>query len=1527
MPDAIYSTIDNTVIDSTVNVTEIFSDIITGGVTFNVTGTGGILSLNALTTAHQTFGATSDSNVTLSITSDSSNHQFALGWTGLLPLSRGGTNASTANAAINNLLPSQTGNAGMVLTTNGTDTSWTSTAAGSVTSVAMTVPSILSVTGSPITSSGVLALSLANQTGNTVFASPSTGASGTPTFRSLVSDDLPTVPITKGGTGQTTANAALNALLPSQALNAGKYLQTDGTNTSWATSGTVTSVAATGANGIGVTSSPITSSGILAFSLGAITPTSVAASGTVTGSNLTGTNTGDQTITLTGDVTGSGTGSFATTIGNAAVTYVKIQNVTNNRLLGRSTAGSGTVEEISLGSGLSLSGGVLTATGTGGTVTSVNASATDGLAVSGVPFTTTGTIAISVTANGLHLDRLATIASNTILGNNTGVTGSVTALTTAQVKTLLNLAGTNSGDVTLAGETYLTIAGQVITAGAVNLSGTNVTGTLAAARFPALTGDVTTTAGSLATTIGAGKVTNSMLAGSIAASKLVGTDIATVGTITSGTWTGTTVGIAYGGSGQTTANAALNAFLPSQVGNAGKVLQTDGTNTSWQAVAGTGTVTYVGMTVPAELSVTPASITTTGTFAVTWATETANYVFAGPTTGTAATPTFRALVSADIPSLAASKITSGTLAVSIGGTGQTTYTDGQLLIGNTTGSTLTKATLTGTANRLSVTNGSGSITLDIDAAYVGQATITTLGTVTTGTWNGSRVAEIYGGTGNNAYAVGDILYASAINTLSVLTAGTDGYVLTLAGGVPTWAAAGSGTVTSVAVSGGATGLTTTGGPITTSGTITISGTLVETNGGTGNSAYAVGDILYASAINTLSALTAGTDGYVLTLAGGVPTWAAGGTVTSVGVSGGTTGLTTTGGPITTSGTITIAGTLAETNGGTNQTTYTLGDTLYSSAANTLSKLAGNITATKKFLVQTGTGAVSAAPTWDTIAAGDVPTLNQNTTGTAANVTGTVAIGNGGTGQTTANAAFNALAPSQTSNSGKFLTTNGTDTSWATVSAAPGGSTTQVQYNSTGSFAGAAGFTFDGTSAITLGVAGASTGSIAISGSTSGTVTLNVGATAGTWTFTLPADGGTSGYFLQTNGSGVATWASVSGGLSYWTESESTASPNNVIYANQFLATGTATNIDAIFSPKGTGSFLAQVPDSTATGGNKRGTHCIDLQTQRSAASQVASGQNSVIIGGYYNTVSGQQASIVGGHQNTCAANDSAIVGGSSNSLSGGPSFIGAGSGNTISSSGAYCFIGAGQSCQINTNSTGINGIVTGYQCKIGTSSAVTRYNFIGGGYQNVINNTCDYGVIVGGVSNSIAAGYDSCFIGGGSTNTISNHFSTIAGGDQNTISGEFAAIPGGYQASAPNLGQFAFASGRFAATGDAQLSMYVLRNQTTDATATKLYTDGSTTQITLLATQAITFSILLVGKTTGAAGPTVGGWVIEGTIYDNGGTATLAAAITTTVLNAPAGWGAPAVGGTGLNMEISVTGVAATTIDWVATVRTSEVLF
>lgn len=77
---------------------------------------------------------------------------------------------------------------------------------------------------------------------------------------------------------------------------------------------------------------------------------------------------------------------------------------------------------------------------------------------------------------------------------------------------------------------------------------------------------------------------------------------------------------------------------------------------------GSGTVTSVAMTVPAFLSVAGSPITTSGTLAVTLATQTANTIFAGPTTGAAAAPTFRSLVAGDIPSLSASYINNSTSA-------------------------------------------------------------------------------------------------------------------------------------------------------------------------------------------------------------------------------------------------------------------------------------------------------------------------------------------------------------------------------------------------------------------------------------------------------------------------------------------------------------------------------------------------------------------------------------------------------------------------------------------------------------------------------------------------------------------------------------------------------------------------------------------------------------------------------------------------------------------------------------------------
>ena len=180
---------------------------------------------------------------------------------------------------------------------------------------------------------------------------------------------------------------------------------------------------------------------------------------------------------------------------------------------------------------------------------------------------------------------------------------------------------------------------------------------------------------------------------------------------------------------------------------------------------------------------------------------------------------------------------------------------------------------------------------------------------------------------SDTLTAGSVPYGTG-SALAYTAAGTSGQFLKSNGaGAPTWVTvSGTGTVTSVDVSGGTTGLTTSGGPVTTSGTITIAGTLAYGNGGTGGTAApTAGTIPYGTG-TALAYSAAGTSGQVLTSGGaGAPTWTTvtgTGTVTSVNVSGGTTGLTYSGGPITGSGTITMAGTLAVANGGTGVTSST-----------------------------------------------------------------------------------------------------------------------------------------------------------------------------------------------------------------------------------------------------------------------------------------------------------------------------------------------------------------------------------------------------------------------------------------------------------------------------------------------------------------------------------------------------------------------------------------------------------------------------
>jgi hypothetical protein len=128
----------------------------------------------------------------------------------------------------------------------------------------------------------------------------------------------------------------------------------------------------------------------------------------------------------------------------------------------------------------------------------------------------------------------------------------------------------------------------------------------------------------------------------------------------------------------------------------------------------------------------------------------------------------------------------------------------------------------------------------------------------------------------------------------------------------------------------------------------------------------------------------------------------------------------------------VTGTVAVANGGSGQTT----------AQAAINTFAGAVTS-GQYLRGNGSNVVMSA-----IQAADVPTLNQNTTGTASNVTGTVAIANGGSGQTTAQSAMNTFAGAVTS--GQYLRGNGTN---MVVSAIQAADVPTLNQNTTGTAAG------------------------------------------------------------------------------------------------------------------------------------------------------------------------------------------------------------------------------------------------------------------------------------------------------------------------------------------------------------------------------------------------------------------------------------------------------------------------------------------
>lgn len=276
----------------------------------------------------------------------------------------------------------------------------------------------------------------------------------------------------------------------------------------------------------------------------------------------------------------------------------------------------------------------------------------------GLPLTTgvTGTLPI---ANGGTAVTSAPANGQLLIGNGTGYT--LATLTAGTGVSITNGAGTITINAPEVGTVTAVTATAPLASSGGNTPDISLTGTVGVAN-----------GGTGATSL-TGYVKGSATAAFTAVAQIPSTDISGLGTmatqnannvaITGGSINGTTVGLVTPSSGSFTTVSAASGFYGNLTGD-----------------------------VTGNASTVTNGVYTTGSYSdPTWITLLAGSKISGNISGNAANVT-------------------GTVAVTNGGTGQTTYTNGQLLIGNTTGNTLTKATLTA-GSGISITNGAGSITI------------------------------------------------------------------------------------------------------------------------------------------------------------------------------------------------------------------------------------------------------------------------------------------------------------------------------------------------------------------------------------------------------------------------------------------------------------------------------------------------------------------------------------------------------------------------------------------------------------------------------------------------------------------------------------------------------------------------------------------------------------------------------------------------------------------------------------------------
>ena len=418
-----------------------------------------------------------------------------------------------------------------------------------VTSVAMTVPSIFNITGSPITSSGTFGVTLANQNANKVFAGPSTGSPATPTFRALATADLPTgIPNSNLANSSITVNGAGGIVVTGSPVSLGGTITvSNGSLTAISGAAESSSNTSVGGSGLYFTPNPITTTGSIGLAAlspspagtygtaalmpqltvnaeGQITSAStsaVAGGGSVTSigaSSTTGAQSGTSGLYFSSGSPLTSTGNLA--IATAGVTNSMLANPTFTATVSAPLTGGGTY---TLGSSTSIGMTTPLAISYGGTGTAT-APIQYGVAYAATATTysttaagATGSVLTSNATSAPTFQTVSSLVGNGYIKNNSTVTPQTANFTiqsaaAGDVGVIIEGAASQTADLLDLKNSTGTVIGSVDKSGNLTTQGLTSTGTV----------NINTT-GAGVTTIGAGTNTSAVIIGNTTGNVGIGT--------------------------------------------------------------------------------------------------------------------------------------------------------------------------------------------------------------------------------------------------------------------------------------------------------------------------------------------------------------------------------------------------------------------------------------------------------------------------------------------------------------------------------------------------------------------------------------------------------------------------------------------------------------------------------------------------------------------------------------------------------------------------------------------------------------------------------------------------------------------------------------------------------------------------------------------------------------------------------------------------------------------------------------------